>query len=343
MAETPSSGADSPRPGPRVPRWVDGEALPLPLLREILAARGLAPARSRGQNFLVEPSVHLFIVRRAEIAPGDVVLEVGPGAGGLTGPLLEAGARVLAVELDRGIHGLCAERFAGAKKLTLIHADALAGKHALNPEIDRRLGPMLAGAEGKKLKLVANLPFSIATSLLVTFAQGRLPWERIVATVQREVAERLTAPPGTAQYGAPTVALGSVAEVDLARALPPAVFWPAPSVESAIIEVRPRTGPAERGRIDREACGRFVRDLFSHRRKTLAASLRHMAGGDPRWRRAAGPALADAGIDGGARAETLSPEQFEALFRAVMARLGRLGESGPTQRDACLTGERPLG
>ncbi len=317
--------APVPQPGPPVPNWTRREAFPLSLLREILAARGLFLASGRGQNLLVEPSVQTNIVRKAGIAPGDVVLEVGPGAGGLTGPLLEAGARVLAVEIDRGIYELCAERFAGAENLTLLHADALAGKHALNPELEKHLRLILAEprrAGGEELKLVSNLPYSIATSLLITFAQGSLPWERIIATVQREVAERLIAPPGAAQYGASTVALRSVAEVDFVRALPPTVFWPVPNVESAIIEVRPRTGPAVRASVNSEAFGKFVRDLFSQRRKTIAVSLRHMGGGNPAWRRAIKPALEETGIEGIVRAETLPPEQFEALFRAIMVRLG---------------------
>jgi 16S rRNA (adenine1518-N6/adenine1519-N6)-dimethyltransferase len=242
-----------------------------------------------GQNFLADPNLLDAIVRDAELHPADVVLEVGAGEGVLTERLAVAAAHVHAVELDRGLEA------------------ALAGV-AARPNVDLHWGDAmkvdLAGFDPAPTALVANLPYSIATPLILRTIEELPSLARWTAMVQREIADRLRAGPGTRTYGSPSVLVQLVCEVRLLRTVDPAVFRPRPRVGSAILGLR-RTGPAPD-----PGTRELVRAAFAHRRKALPRSIEHVR---PGMREAARAALTELGYPPDARAEALSPEDFAAL------------------------------
>jgi 16S rRNA (adenine1518-N6/adenine1519-N6)-dimethyltransferase len=242
-----------------------------------------------GQNFLADPNLLDAIVRDAELDPGDVVLEVGAGEGVLTERLAAAAAHVHAVELDRGLEPALVEP-AGRHNVELHWGDAM--------KVD------LAAFDPAPTALVANLPYSIATPLILRTIEELSSLTRWTAMVQREIADRLRAAPGSRVYGSPSVLVQLACEVRLVRTVDPAVFRPRPRVGSAILGLR-RTGPGAD-----PATRELVRAAFAHRRKALPRSLEHVR---PGMREAAREALADLGLAADARAEALSPEEFAAL------------------------------
>lgn len=246
-----------------------------------------------GQNFLADPNLLDAILRDAALRPGDVVLEVGAGEGVLTERLAGAAAHVHAVEIDRRL-GEALAPLAERSNVALHWGDAM------------RLE--LAALEPAPTAVVANLPYSIATPLLLRTVEQLPGVRRWTVMVQREIADRLRAEPGTRAYGAPSVLVQLACEVRLLRAVDPAVFRPRPRVESAILALR-RTGPGA------DAATRdLVRAAFAHRRKTLPRSLEHARPGSLAPAR---EALRDLGLPEGARAESLTPTQFAALAESI--------------------------
>jgi 16S rRNA (adenine1518-N6/adenine1519-N6)-dimethyltransferase len=242
-----------------------------------------------GQNFLADPNLLDAIVRDAKLVPGDVVLEVGAGEGVLTERLVAAAAHVHTVELDRGLE------------------EALAPL-AARPEVDLHWGDAmkidLFSLDPPPTAVVANLPYSIATPLILRTIEQLPSVERWTVMVQREIADRLRAAPGSRTYGSPSVVAQLACEVTLLRTVDPAVFRPRPRVESAILALR-RIGPGAD-----PATRELVRAAFAHRRKSLARSLEHARPGS--LERARG-ALRELGLLEDARAEALSPSDFAAL------------------------------
>jgi 16S rRNA (adenine1518-N6/adenine1519-N6)-dimethyltransferase len=269
-----------------------------------LERSGASPLKQFGQNFMVDPNVVRAIVRDAALDQRMLVIEVGPGTGTLTGELLAGGREVLAVEIDRKLASLLRERFGGEPRFRLIEGDALDGKQGLNPELQRAVAE--AVLSGREAAMVANLPYAVASPLIVLLLMQGVG--SLTFTVQREVAERLAACPGTPQYGALSVMVQLLGRVRVLRILPPEVFWPRPAVESAVVRVdrEDRTG----GRPARVA--EIVRRIFAFRRKTLRAAIDKAGLGD-----AAG--LEILGIDPGRRAETLSPIEFLNLALSLDA------------------------
>jgi 16S rRNA (adenine1518-N6/adenine1519-N6)-dimethyltransferase len=242
-----------------------------------------------GQNFLADPNLLDAIVRDAELRPGDVVLEVGVGEGVLTARLAERAARVHAIEIDRRLEPALA-LLAAQPDVNLVWADAMDAE--------------LAGLEPAPTAMVANLPYSVATPVLLRTIQELPSLRRWTVMVQREIADRLRADPGGRAYGSPSVLAQLACEVRLLRTVDPAVFRPRPRVESAIIALR-RTGPGADPEL-RE----LVRAAFAHRRKSLARSLEHARPGSLATAR---EALAALGLPRDARAELLAPADFAAL------------------------------
>ncbi|MFI5027416.1 MAG: 16S rRNA (adenine(1518)-N(6)/adenine(1519)-N(6))-dimethyltransferase RsmA [Solirubrobacterales bacterium] len=242
-----------------------------------------------GQNFLADPNLLEAIVRDAELRSTDVVLEVGPGEGVLTERLAERASHVHAIEIDRGLESRL-EGVAARENVSLLWDDAM--------RVD------LGRLEPAPIAMVANLPYSVATPLLLRTIEALPSLERWTVMVQREIADRLRAAPGGRTYGSPSVVAQLACEVRLLRTVDPAVFRPRPRVESAIVSMR-RTGPGG------DAPTReLVRAAFSHRRKSLARSLDHARPGSLV---AARRALAELGFPEDARAETLAPIDFAAL------------------------------
>jgi 16S rRNA (adenine1518-N6/adenine1519-N6)-dimethyltransferase len=242
-----------------------------------------------GQNFLADPNLLAAIVRDAALEPADVVLEVGPGEGVLTERLAESASLVHAIEIDRRLEGALAA--IGARPNVALHwGDAM--------RID------LGALEPSPTAVVANLPYAVATPLILRTIEELPSVGSWTVMVQREIADRLRAAPGSRTYGSPSVIAQLACEVALVRTVDPAVFRPRPRVESAILRLR-RTGPGA-DRVTRD----LVRAAFAHRRKSLPRSLEH---GQPGSLVAARGALAELGLPEDARAESLSPEDFAAL------------------------------
>lgn len=248
-----------------------------------------------GQNFLADPNLLAAIVRDAELATDDVVLEVGAGEGVLSERLAAAVAHLHTVEIDRGLEPALA-RIAALPNVELHWGDAM--------KLD------LASLEPRSTAMVANLPYSVATPLILRTIEELPSLQRWTVMVQREIADRLRAAPGSRTYGSPSAVAQLACEVELVRAVDPAVFKPRPRVASAILRLQ-RTGPGA----DAETRD-LIRAAFAHRRKSLARSLEHARPGSLAPARAA---LAELGLPEDARAEALAPEQFAALSAKLRA------------------------
>ncbi len=279
-------------------------------LRALLEEAGVRPSRGEGQNFLVEENLAAAIARDG-LADADpartVVLEVGPGVGILTEHLVAGAARVLAVDIEDRLVALTRARLGDPPGLRLLHADVLADKSHVAPAVVEAARALLR--PGDALRVVSNLPYSIATPLVLGLLGLDLPLERLVVMVQLEVAERFAAPPGGEAFGAVSVLCqAACASVELVRRVPPEVFWPRPKVTSAVVRLDP--GPGRREALARLAAP--VRALFDYRRKTLARAAREVAARTPdlAW---LPQAVALAGLDPTRRAETLSLGELEAI------------------------------
>ena len=274
-------------------------------IQAILARAGSGPRQRFGQNFMIDQNLVRLVADAGNVAPGDVVIEVGPGTGTLTEELLSRGGEVVAVEIDRDLAAALRERFASNPHFKLIQGDALAGKHGINEELRNHLAAVSRTA--RPVKLVANLPYNIASPLVIDLlieGVGLLAF-----TVQKEVADRLRAAAGTDAYGPLTAMAQLLARVEVLRTLPPQAFWPAPKIDSALVRMTrdDRLGP------DARDVSRFVHQLFSFRRKTLRRALAQ-AGHDN-----VETLFAAQQIDPKCRPEVLSPQQLLSLFRALRA------------------------
>ena len=276
----------------------------LPPLREVIARHGLQARKSLGQNFLMDLNLTARIARAAGPLAGATVVEIGPGPGGLTRALLAEGAgRVVAVERDERCLAALAEIAAHYPgRLEVVAGDALAA------DIPARLG-------GKPARIVANLPYNIGTELFVRWmTPPAWPpwWDSLTLMFQREVAERIVAPPGTGAYGRLSVLAQWRARARILFEVNPAAFTPPPKVTSAVVQVVPAAPVAE---ANPNVLETVVAAAFGQRRKMLRQSLRS------RFRDPA-PLLEAAGIDPARRAETLSVAEFLALARAAEALAG---------------------
>ena len=265
--------------------------------RHILKAFNLRASKRLGQNFLIDSSAVEKIVEAAEISAGDEVLEIGPGIGTLTQGLLEAGAKVTAVELDKKLPAVLAETLAGYENFKLIQGDIL------KVDVEKLMPP--------NFKVAANLPYYITTQILLTLLEKKLPVTKIVTMVQKEVAERMTAAPNSKIYGAMSVAVQFRAEVKVAFEVPPSAFLPRPEVTSAVVVCDVRESPFKV--VDEEFFIKVVRAAFGQRRKTLINSL----AGAGFQREKILTALDVAKISANLRAENLSIADFANLANAL--------------------------
>ena len=268
--------------------------------KHILRAFDLHASRRLGQNFLISPGVVRAVVEAAGIETGDLVLEIGPGIGTLTQGLLEAGAQVTAVELDKKLPAVLAETLRGYEHLNIVQGDIL------KTDI-----PALMGE--KPFKVAANLPYYITTPILLSLLEQNLPITHIVTMVQKEVAERMTASPGGKDYGALSVAVQYYTEPEIVLDVPPSCFFPAPEVDSAVIACTIRKTPAVAVKDD-ILFFRVVKASFGQRRKTLSNALKPL--GIPKEKIES--ALRNAKIDASRRGETLSLAEFAAITNELV-------------------------
>jgi 16S rRNA (adenine1518-N6/adenine1519-N6)-dimethyltransferase len=265
-------------------------------IRELARELGLRPTKKLGQNFVHDPNTVRRIVAAAALAPADVVLEVGPGLGSLTLGLLPVARHVHAVEVDpvlaRALPATVAARApALADRLSVHERDALALAATLDPA---------------PTALVANLPYNVAVPVVLHLLAALTSLRRGLVMVQQEVADRLTAGPGSRTYGAPSAKLAWYALARPAGRVPRSVFWPVPNVDSSLVRFTRRPPPAG---ADRRAVFAVIDAAFGQRRKTLRAALAGWAGGADR----AAAVVAAAGVPPDARGESLTIEQFTAI------------------------------
>ncbi|MFD1717179.1 16S rRNA (adenine(1518)-N(6)/adenine(1519)-N(6))-dimethyltransferase RsmA [Georgenia deserti] len=271
-------------------------------IRRLADALGVRPTKTLGQNFVHDAGTVRRIVTAADVGPGDVVLEIGPGLGSLTLALVEAGAEVVAVEIDpalaAALPGTVAERMPeAAGRLHVLHADALS-----------LTGPdMLPGGAPPPDKLVANLPYNVAVPVLLTALEHLPSVREALVMVQAEVADRIAAPPGTRTYGVPSAKTAWYAEAARAGTIGRSVFWPVPNVDSALVRLT-RRGPPDTA-APREAVFAVVDAAFAQRRKTLRAALAGWAGSAAR----AEETIRAAGLDPTLRGERLAITEFAAI------------------------------
>jgi 16S rRNA (adenine1518-N6/adenine1519-N6)-dimethyltransferase len=289
-------------------------------LQKLLGDRGWHPRHDLGQNFLVDVNLVEFVVRSAELSERDVVLEVGPGSGGMTTFMAERAGQVVSIEIDPRMAELAEQATARFNNVQIRNIDALRNKNNLADELLSDVRTALAEVPDSRLKLVANLPYCVATPVISNLIATDLPWERMVVTVQYEMAERMAAQPGSNDYSGLAVWLQAQADVQILKKLGPTVFWPRPKVDSAVVQVD-RNHEKQAGIIDRVAFQEFVRTLFTQRRKALRTVLAGMYKG--RLDKTALDAiLATQGLDETIRAERLAPAVLVKLAAAIATAVG---------------------
>lgn len=293
-------------------------------IRQLLAHAGLRPQRQFGQNFLVDQNLMAKMLEIADLDGTETVLEVGPGTGALTEELLPRAARVVAVEIDHGLAALLRERLGRATNLHLMETDVLARKHAISPDV--------LAAVGDAAHLVANLPYSIATPLIAlclqtshaaataespTDAARPIPpaFERLTFTVQREVADRLAAAPGSKAYGPVSVVIALLGKITPGPNVPASAFWPRPAIDSRIVRID--FDPAAAADLSSATTlSRLLLQAFTQRRKQIRSLLRRK---DLLWPPdALAAALDHAAIDLAARPDAITPHQFRLASNALV-------------------------
>jgi 16S rRNA (adenine1518-N6/adenine1519-N6)-dimethyltransferase len=286
-------------------------------IREIAGRLGIRPAKRLGQNFVVDPGTVRRIVTLAGVGPDDVVLEVGPGFGSLTLGLIGAAGRVVAVEVDPVLAAELPRTVAAratrlASRLAVVTADAVRVTAADLPGMPG--GPGLSGGRGGPPSvLAANLPYNVAVPVVLHLLATVPSLARGLVMVQAEVAGRMTAAPGSRIYGVPSVKLAWFASARRAGVVPRTVFWPVPNVDSGLVAFTRRPPPEPD--VAREEVFAVVDAAFAQRRKTLRAALARWAGGPD----AAEEILREAGVDPGARGESLTVSEFTRIARYAAA------------------------
>lgn len=285
-------------------------------IRRIAAEAGIHPTKKFGQNFVIDPGTVRKIVQESGVSAGDTVLEVGPGLGSLTLALLEAGTDVTAIEIDPPL----AQRLPNtvmefmpqaADRLHVINHDALSVTAEDTPEL----------STAPHITLVANLPYNVATPIILTLLERFPQLDRFTVMVQKEVADRLAAKPGSKIYGTPSVKLAWYGIAQRSAMIGRNVFWPAPNVDSALVTFTRYPGgqlpEASSLGVARDDVFALVDAAFGQRRKTLHAALKHMVSPE---------AFTASGIDPTRRGETLTIEEFTRLTVARTAHTSTVGE-----------------
>ena len=268
---------------------------------EVLRRHNFTFQKKYGQNFLIDPNVLQRVIDAAGVAEDDCVLEIGPGIGTMTQLLAERAGKVVAVEIDRNLIPILEETLSPYPNVTVINEDIL--------KLDVR--ELVSGQEGHPVKVVANLPYYITTPIIMSLLESGAPLKSITVMVQREVAERMQAGPGTKEYGARSLAVQYYSEPEVVANVPPNCFIPRPNVGSAVIRLtRYGTPPVQAA--DAGKLFAIIRASFNQRRKTLANSLGNAPGLGVSRERVA-QVLEEMGLPAMVRGEALTLTQFAAL------------------------------
>jgi 16S rRNA (adenine1518-N6/adenine1519-N6)-dimethyltransferase len=270
-------------------------------IRSELREYGLSPRKRLGQHFLVDPNILNKVVRTAQVGKEDVVLEVGPGLGGMTLALAHEVKKVIAVEIDPKLAAILKEKMKQHHNVEVMESDIL--------KVDFK---HLSKKEGRPVKVVANLPYQISTPLLFRFIESKEAFSAFTLMLQKEVADRMVAPPGRKEYGPLSIFVQLSLDVSIRFFIKPTAFFPPPKVESAVVQMAWKEKPMI-GKEDEEWFKRVVKACFGYRRKTLINALRHSELSLPE---SIGSRMEKIGIDPRRRPETLTLEEFTNL--AVM-------------------------
>ncbi|HNY77856.1 MAG: 16S rRNA (adenine(1518)-N(6)/adenine(1519)-N(6))-dimethyltransferase RsmA [Sedimentisphaerales bacterium] len=295
-------------------------------IQQLLTSAGVVPNRKFGQHFLVDLNLLKLVVDSAQIGPDDVALEVGCGTGSMTEALAERAGRVVAVELDPTLAAIARSQLAQASNVVLVEGDALSSKGSFNPAVIAAIEEerpirhdVSMSKKPSRLLLVSNLPYDVASAVIANLVNGPLVADAMVVTVQKEVAQRMAAAPGSRDYGSLSILLGATGDVEILRILKPGVFWPPPQVDSAI--VRFARNDQKRNAIEDIALLCEVMGLFiGHRRKMLRACAKHAPahlGGRDLWTEL----FEQCGVEPTSRPEELSPDQYIKLANLCRRRL----------------------
>jgi len=289
---------------------------------------GLRPKTRYGQNFLIDMNLQNLLIDAADLSRDDVVLEVGTGTAALSVLIAPLVASLVTVEVDPQLYQLASEALGNSSHVDLLRYDILKNKNTLNAEVLRVVAERLAEEPDLRLKLVANLPYNVATPIISNLLLTEIVPHSMTVTIQKELADRIMAPPRTKDYSALSIWLQSQCQVELIRVLPPSVFWPRPKISSAIIRLT--VDPERRAAIgDLRYFHDFVRSIFLHRRKFLRGVL--VAALKPQLDKpAVDELLASLEFGENARAEELDVPAILRLCNAVRARLAEMPAVEPS-------------
>ncbi len=280
--------------------------------RAIMEKYGIHTKKSFGQNFLTDLNVLNNIVTAAKITKNDNVIEIGPGIGALTEQLAQAAGEVLALEIDADLIPVLNEVLAPYHNVTVLNQDVL------DANLPALIQEQFADPT-KPVKVVANLPYYITSPILMNLLASPVDWAAICVMMQKEVAQRLTAAPGTKQYGALTLAIEYQMDAKIAFDVSRRVFVPSPNVDSAIVVLTPRKQPLAVQPFDKQKLFGFIRGCFAHRRKSLWNNLQGVIGKQPATKDKMAQVLGQLGISPQIRPERLTLDQFIALANALHA------------------------
>lgn len=284
-----------------------------------LKEAGVRPQGQHGQNFLIDLNLLDLLVRTADLGPNDVVLEVGTGLGSLTARLAQLAAGVVTVEIDPRLFSLASEELSGLANVTMLQQDALKNKNTIHPAVLEAVRHKLDAHPGSQLRLVANLPYNVATPILSNLLTASPAPISMTATIQKELADRIAAQPRSKDYSALSIWMQALCAMQVVREMPPQVFWPRPKVHSAIIHILPN--PAKRAALgDLPFFHDFIRSLFQHRRKFLRGVLVSTYR-DRLDKSAIDEILAPFELPADARAEQLDVKTLIALSKSMQQRL----------------------
>jgi 16S rRNA (adenine1518-N6/adenine1519-N6)-dimethyltransferase len=280
----------------------------LSYLQDKFRRAGVLPQIRFGQNFLIDLNLIDLIMRTAELSTKDVVLEIGTGMGSLTTKMALYAGSVVTVEIDPMMAQLAKEELAPYGNVTILQRDALRNKNNLHDEVLETVRQKMSAIPGSRFKLVANLPYNVATPIISNLLQVEPLVDKMVVTIQKELAERIAAKPKTKDYSALSIWIQSQCDVEIVRVMPPSVFWPRPKVDSAILSITPNANLRARV-VDLEYFHQTVRALFFHRRKFLRGVV-VSAMKDKLSKERVDQLLLEANLDANSRAEELPVEQI---------------------------------
>ncbi|WP_422121792.1 16S rRNA (adenine(1518)-N(6)/adenine(1519)-N(6))-dimethyltransferase RsmA [Planococcus sp. X10-3] len=272
--------------------------------QEIMAKHGLKVKKSLGQNFLIDPNILRKIVNQADLTKQSAVIEIGPGIGALTEHLARAAGKVLAFEIDQRLLPVLDDTLSPYDNISIIHSDIL------KADVEEAIEKELAGYDD--IVVVANLPYYVTTPIIMKLLMEKLPIRGMVVMLQKEVAERITAKPGTKAYGSLSIAIQYYTEAEMALTVPKSVFMPQPNVDSAVIRMTKRTTPQVEV-IDEDFFFKVTRGSFVQRRKTIFNNLQAVMPDGKEKKELILKALEEAGIEPARRGETLSIKEFGGL------------------------------